>query len=199
MPALTIADNAPRAGAELEKRMRIPKTTLAALTVPLFALLASGCTPLDKFAPPCPELSLVKDAADLTRFNGRGEDIADLDLDARLVAVPASCRQGTRTTVLAQLIVNAQVVRGPARKDRRAAIAYFVAITDAAGKLLDKQDYRLGVEFPPNTDRVNVASEPVDLSFPVNDKVHAPDYKIYIGFSLTPEELAYNRRRNATP
>jgi len=60
---------------------------LAAAAAPLGA-----CTRPDAFAPACPQLSMLKDGADLIRFTGAGRDITDLVVDAHLTAVPASCR-----------------------------------------------------------------------------------------------------------
>ncbi len=174
--------------------MRFARISTALATCALALTALPGCTPNDVFAPICPQLALVKDAADLTRFNGRGEDISDLDLTARLSAVPAACSQTKRSTVDADLQVVVAIARGPARTDRTASVPYFVAVTDAAGKLIDKQNFVLGGTFPPNVDRMNATSEKLTLSFPVSDTVKAADYRIYVGFALTPQELAYNRK-----
>lgn len=176
---------------------------LSKATRPALALLAlaglAGCTPPDKFPPLCPQLAILQDAADLTRYNGRGTDITDLDLDVRLAAVPAACSQSVKGIVHADLSAGFDMLRGPARRDRRASIGWFVAVTDAAGKLLDKQTFRLDAEFPPNTDRVAATSEPVGLDFPVSDRMASSDYRIYVGLVLTPEEVASNRRRAGKP
>ena len=44
-------------------------------------------------------------------------------------------------------------------------------------------------------DRVTVSGQDVTMNFPVTPQKSAAAYKIYVGFRLTPEELAFNRRR----
>lgn len=161
-------------------------------------LLLAGCSPGDKFAPICPQLALVKDAADLTRFNGRGEDVSDLVVNARIVGVPAVCSAAGHDIVRADLTVAMELLRGPAQADRQASVGYFVAVTDSAEKLLDKQTYTMSGEFPPNVTRVTAVSDKITLDFPTSETVPAASYRIFVGLALTPQELAYNRRKAGT-
>ena len=39
------------------------------------------------------------------------------------------------------------------------------------------------------------SGDPIDLVLPVTPKKSAAAYQIYVGFRLTPEQLAYNRHR----
>lgn len=164
----------------------------------LLALLAAGCSSGSgmegKIAPACPGLAIVKDAADLTRFNGRGEDITDLVLDARVVAVPATCKPGGRGIVEAEVKVTVEVARGPAAPSRRLTLPYFVAVTDPTGRLLDKQEYNLAGEFPANVDRLTVSGQPITLNLPITADRPSSSYRIFVGLALTPTDVAYNRR-----
>jgi hypothetical protein len=164
----------------------------------VLALLATGCAAGPgsdaKIAPACPGLAIVKEAADLTRFSPRGEDITDLVLNARVVAVPATCKPGGRGMVDAEVQVTMEIVRGPAAASRRMELPYFVAVTDANGRLLDKQEYGLAGEFPPNVDRLTVSGQPVVLNLPVSADRPSSSYRIFVGLALSPAEVEYNRR-----
>jgi hypothetical protein len=166
------------------------------VAVTLAAASLAGCTQPDKFAPACPQLALLRDAADLTRFRPGGQDITDMVLDARITAVPAACSSLNKNTVKATLNVTMEVNRGPAASGAGAALRYFIAVTEDS-KVLDEQDYGLSTTFPTNVDRVTVSGQDITLNLPVTPDRSAAAYKIYVGFRLTPEELNYNRGRGA--
>ncbi len=163
-----------------------------AMLAVLFAL--AGCAGEEKFAPACPELTLLPDAADLSRFRPSGRDITDMVLDAKITAVPAQCSRLNVKTVVARMNVNFAVSRGPAAVGRSAVLQYFVGVTES-GRVLDEQDYQIGVAFPSNIDTVTLSGEDITLNFPVNPQQSADAYRIYVGFRLTPEQLAANRAR----
>jgi hypothetical protein len=171
---------------KLALRASLPATVLLSI---------AGCDNPEKFAPACPSLAFLRDAADLTRFAPSGQDVTDMELRARLTAVPASCQRDADDPgkVVASLHVSAEVTRGPAAKTRDADLTYFVAVTEQQ-KVLNEQNFPLHVSFPPNTDQVKVTDDEVDLRLPVTANRSAAVYKIYVAFRLTPEELAYNRR-----
>jgi hypothetical protein len=158
--------------------------------------LAGACTQTDAFAPACPQLALLSDGADLTRFAGTGRDITDLVLDAHLVAVPATCHWADKahTKVEAKLQVAMSLGRGPAMRGRVMDVPYFVAASEG-DTILDKQIFTSRAEFPANADRVGLTSPEVVMLFPVAPEKSAAAYKITVSFQLTPEDLAFNRSR----
>lgn len=166
------------------------------------ALLAAAagslgaCSQPDAFAPACPQLALLQDGADLTRFAGPGRDITDLVLEAHLAAVPATCHWANKahTKVEAKLQVAMSLGRGPAMNGRTVDVPYFVAASEG-DNILDKQIFTARAEFPTNTDRVGVTTPEVSMLFPVTLEKSAAVYKITVSFQLTPEELVYNRGR----
>jgi hypothetical protein len=166
---------------------------LPALALVLPAALAA-CGGGDSFPPSCPKLSLLSDAADLTRYSPRGTDITDLVLDGRITSVPATCERGSRNTIKTTLKVNVDLSRGPAAQSRNAAVPVFVAVMDG-DTLADKQNYVLTGVFSPNVDTMKVSSDDIVLNIPVSPQKSADGYKVYVGFTLTPDELALNRKR----
>ncbi len=154
----------------------------------------SACGPTDPFPPLCPQLALVPDAADLTEYRPQGHDITDLVTDARINAVPGSCTRGSGNTVKTTIRIVIDLSRGPAATSRDISVPAFVAVTDGS-TILDKQEYRLGGTFAANVDQMRVTSDDIVLNVPVTPAKSAAAYKVYVGFTLTPEELALNRQR----
>ncbi len=167
--------------------------TAPALVLAMSLALAGCANTGEQFAPPCPTLTLVTDAGDLTRFAGTGRDITDLALVARISAVGAKCAREGKSAVRATFNVVADVARGPAFAGRVVDIPYFIAITEA-GQIIDKRNFVAHVEFPSNVSRVPFLGPEIDLSLPISPEKNAAAYKIFVGFSLSPDELAYNRR-----
>lgn len=165
------------------------------LSMPLLgAALLAGCgEKVEKFAPACPALKLLPDAAEVIRNRGQGTDVTDLMVRARIIEVPATCKDGGRSTVAAQIKVGFEVTRGPAAPDRQVTLPYLVSVM-LGERILDQKPFAVTAAFPPNVDQVNVSGEAVELSFPVAPNRAASDYTIYVSFRLTPEELARNRR-----
>jgi hypothetical protein len=159
----------------------------------LAALALAGCGPSsDKFAPACPQLRLLNDAADITRMRGQGSDLTDLVLQARITEVPANCKAGAKGIVAADVTVVMDVTRGPAATGREAELPYLVTVV-LGDQVLDQKPYTAKAVFPPNVDRIRVTGETINLAIPVSQDRAAADYTIYASFRLTPAELAYNR------
>jgi len=173
---------------------RAPLPRAAALLALLMPVLAGCGGPEDAFAPACPNVGLVRDAADLVRYRGAGRDLTDLVLNGRLTGVGGSCKRDGSATVVTTVQVGIELQRGPAAPARQAQIAYFVAVLDG-DRILDKQVFQLSAEFPANADRLRLSGDSVELRLPVKPDKTAAAYRIQIGFQLTPLELEVNRRR----
>ncbi len=160
----------------------------------LASALLAGCGPSpDKFAPACPALKLLPDAADIVRTSGQGTDITDLIVRGRITNVPAQCKEGRRSTVAAEIKVGFDITRGPANPERTVELPYLVTVM-LGDRVLDQKAFTVAATFPPNVDQVSVTADPVDLDFPVSADLPASAYTIYVSFRLTQAELATNRR-----
>jgi hypothetical protein len=190
--AAAIPPASPRLDPAIARAARRSVLALSLLAAPV---VLAGCSNRERFAPPCPSLALLKDAADVTRFApGPGRDVRDIVLDGRITAVPASCKHGDGATVEATLSVTLEITRGPAAPSRTIDVSYFIAVT-REGQVLDEQDYTLRVNFQPNIDKRRVTGNDVKLLIPITREMSAAAYQIYVGFRLTPDELAFNRAR----
>jgi hypothetical protein len=165
----------------------------------LAAMGVAGCQPtrIDDLLVSCPTLTLPADLADLTRYRpGSPPDLTTVVLDAKVTAVDANCRRGRRDqSVDATISMRFQLDRGPAAPNRGVQIPWFLALLDADNNVINRQTFVLPAQFGANTTRAAVSSQPVEVSFPVGQTRRAQDYRIMVGFQLTEEELALNRRR----
>lgn len=159
----------------------------------LLALAGCGKELQESFAPPCPTPSIPRDFNDLRRYRGAGRDLTDTVLEGRVTNIAGSCRRTGDDVVTATVSAGIELTRGPAAPGRIADVAYFVAVSEGE-RILDKQVFRLRAEFAPNTDRVRLTGDEVELRLPVTAQKTAAAYRISVGFELTPAELELNRQ-----
>ena len=172
---------------------------MARLAAPLalLAALLAGCGDgTMKFAPACPQISLLAEGADLTRFAGDGRDVVDRVLEARLTGVEGACRAGRNNAVVTTLKVQAELRRGPAAQGRRLQVPYFVAVLDG-DRIVDRQDFALDASFPANVDTMRLAGDELELRFPGAAERGAARFRVLVSLQLTEQELAFNRRAAA--
>jgi hypothetical protein len=183
--------------------IRLIGIALAALVL----LVGAGCSSSDKKRPPpCPRVSVLGDAANLTRFaEGAGQDLVDVDYQVEVTDVHSGC-QYVNNEADEQVVVVATApvmvaIRGPANSDRVARFDYFVSVIDSKRSVLNKQIFSMLVEFPGNLTRVALRDDdpPVTVDIPLAAGGAAGDYQILVGLQLTPDELEYNRRRRSGP
>ena len=165
---------------------------LAALA--LLGLSGCGGSNLPKFAPACPATGILRDGADMTRFRGTGTDLTDMVVDGRITGLSGKCSLDDLTHLHTVLSVSMELARGPAAVGRQADVTYFISVS-RGDTILDKKDYTFNVEFPRNAERLRLTGDQIDLVLPVNDKLSGSAYSVLVGFQLTPEQLAFNRRR----
>ena len=160
----------------------------------LVALSACGKVPMSDFPPQCPQVSILPDAGDLTRFKGAGTDVTNMVVDARMTPPVGKCALDDPAHLRTVLNVNMELTRGPASRQRTIDVTYFVSVL-RGNTVLDKKAYQAPTQFPANTDHVRLSGDEIDLVLPITPKLSGADYRVIVGFQLTPQELAFNRRR----
>lgn len=158
------------------------------------ASLAAGCAGSNKSPSSCPSVQVLADAADLTIFREGQQDITDMIIDARISGVPARCSAGDSGHVITTMSVALSVSRGPAAPSRDVQLQYFVAVANP-DRIIEQQDYIVPISFPPNVDKMSYPGDEIVLDIPVVAGKPASSYSIYVAFRLTPEQLAFNRKR----
>lgn len=170
---------------------------LAVPALALTSLLLASCGASDvKYAPSCPQLTLLAEGADLVRFAGAGRDVTDRVMEARITGVDAKCAPGRRGDVVATIRVQADVARGPAGRGRTAQVPYFVAVMQGDA-VLDRREFMLTANFQPNVNSARVAGDELELRFAGAGDRGAAQYRIIVSLLLTEAELAQNRRAAA--
>ncbi len=172
----------------------------------ILVLAVAACTVFqeEEPPPPCPRISILADAATITKFRpGPGSDLIDVLYEGVVTKVTGRCayasdgKRANRTlSVEVALVIGA--ARGPANRDGQAAFDYFVGITDSSRTVLNKEGFGLQVAFPGNRNRLVVADDPVTLEIPVKAGQSGQDFEIFVGVQLSREELEFNRRARRT-
>ncbi len=172
------------------------------LGIALAGALTSACTMMEsKPAPSCPQVLIRGDAASITKFvPGPGRDLIDViyegkNLDRRAICETDVDEDTGEGNVAIELMVAMELSRGPANRDRKADVGYFVVIADSEHRILSKKDFLGTVEFIGNKNRLQWTDEPVHLNIPLKDGKTGRDFIIYIGFGLTPDQLKFNRQQ----
>lgn len=166
------------------------------LTVLVAGVGLAGCSDsgLQKFAPACPVTGILRDGADLTRFRTNGTDLTDMVVDGRVTGLSGKCSLDDPTHLRTVISVGIELTRGPAAVGRQADITYFLSVS-RGDAILDKQDYAVNVEFPRNAERLRLRGDQIELVLPVDPQTAGSAYNVLVGFQLTPDQLAFNRRR----
>jgi hypothetical protein len=171
-----------------------------AAAVALAALLLHGCSSDDARTKVCPRVAVLSEAGSMTRFQpGPGRDILDIDFQGDIGDIVASCRfpdakDGVRrvTVQVAPVFV---FTRGAANRESIIDFTYFVSVVRNE-EILSKQEFEIQTRFAENRARVIARDDdpPIDIDIPLPYKGSEYEYEVLLGFQLSADELAYNRR-----
>jgi hypothetical protein len=166
-------------------------------TIIVAALLSScgwfGTTERDIARARCPQGLILAEASEMTLFrDGTGRDITDVRGQFRIADIVVDCKTERRRAVV-DLQVAIAAERGPAMRGRDHEIEYFVAIVGPDRQVLKRDVFRARFEFPENRDRVGRVEE-LEPIIPIPSPERAPEYAIWVGLVLTPEQAEWNRR-----
>lgn len=187
-------------------RSAVMRWTHCVLLCALGCAVIPGCAGDDFSRSPCPEISILGDADDLTRFDpGRGQDLTDVNYEAQLLDLTYACgvhadrERGTRSFVIAVAPLM-EVVLGPANRDRSAKFRYFVTIVDYKDRVVAKQSFDVALTFPDAQTRLRFSDDdpPVSVELPIGGGAVPEDHRVFVGFELSPMELQFNRKRRTS-
>jgi hypothetical protein len=161
------------------------------------ALAACGGRPADPVSrAPCPQIAILAEAADLTRHRpGGGTDLSAMVVDARVAGFEAACDFASRGAGLDVTVTpRFSAERGPAGV-ASADLPWLVSVVDPArGDVTAQARQVTRVVFPGVAGFVTATGAPVTIRIP-GEPAEAARQQVLIGFALTPDELALNRRR----
>lgn len=146
--------------------------------------------------PPCPNIVIVQDLADLTQFlPGPGRDLTDVTLEARISDFRGFCDtdiEDDRTgTVGVDMLLIFQATRGPAAVTREANVRYFVAIADQDENILAREEFETNLTFEGNRNRLRFVEE-LTQTIPLEAGQLGDAFNVFVGFVLSDEDLKYN-------
>ncbi|MFD2204335.1 hypothetical protein [Kiloniella antarctica] len=167
---------------------------LALAGVTLFGLAGCGLIEPEKAPPACPEIVVLKEAQEMTRFQGNGRDLTDVTFEASINNFVRGCILDEETNVLKnQLVVRFELNQGPA-SDGGAKFNYFVAVATHDRKILSRESFSLVAPFEGNRTSVAIVDN-IYPSISLGRGQTGEDYIVFIGFELSRSELYYNKTK----
>ncbi|MEQ8355047.1 MAG: hypothetical protein RH942_05875 [Kiloniellaceae bacterium] len=139
----------------------------------------------------CPEAVVLTDASRQVKFSGQGRDLTDVLFEASIRTGRLVCEYDENVLDV-DLQVQVVAARGPANSDRLANISYFVAVARSDETVLARESFDIAIPFPGNRTRVSGLEE-IGQVIQLAGGEDGGDYRIYVGFDLSREELDYNR------
>ncbi|WP_298370735.1 hypothetical protein [Azospirillum sp.] len=173
------------------------RKSLRALVVLATAVVGlSGCSGFGPKDPAeallaCPKVSIIRDLSEVTVLRPGGRDLTDLESRAALADFSGNCEY-TSAGVTVNVNVFLIAERGPAMKSDSAKYQYFVALAKPDDSIVSKVYFDTDVAFPAGQPRAG-SKEELAPKIPLPKDANAKDWKVYLGFQLTPEQLAFNR------
>lgn len=148
----------------------------------------------------CPKISIVRDLSEVAQFRPGGRDLTELESVGKIADYYGNCDY-TSTGVTVNVNVLLYAERGPALKGDTAAFKYFVAVAQPDDTILTKTVFDTSVTFASGQPRGGSREEltptiPLPKGANVKDW-NARDWKVYVGFQLSPEQLEFNRKQAA--
>lgn len=164
-------------------------------------LFVAACGDKEEDMAPCPQARVLSEPAEITRFaEGPGRDLTDVSFTAYIVRVAGECGyKEDGGEIDSVLTVTIDVVRGPANKQGSAAFSYFIAVSEylegggATPVVLARQAFAVEAPFADAKKGLRY-KDVLDITIPRPDDRDVRNYVMFLGFVLTPEEMAYNKK-----
>ncbi|MDP9195417.1 MAG: hypothetical protein M3O22_01390 [Pseudomonadota bacterium] len=141
----------------------------------------------------CPPVAFVGDAVHLDQFADGVKPAPGAALfEARLEGFGGGCSFDTGR-VEVDLKLKIVAARGPAMSGDTASFTYFVAITDDQENILIKEEFPTAIKFEDGKSSGETEEELTQI-IPLPEGVDPASRRILVGFQLTEDQLAWNRK-----
>ncbi len=174
----------------------------------LLVLLLAGCSSIketmsdvsksmtgvsESVIPTCPDISILTEAARLTRFQeGSMGDLTDVLYEGEIREIEGDC-SWAGDVVIVDLELEFVTARGPAYQGKDPEINYFVGVTDRRRVVISKENLRTTPKIPAGAN-ATAWREKLKQRIPLAPGKNGGDYSVFVGFQLSHAELEYNRR-----
>lgn len=142
----------------------------------------------------CPKIAILSDAAQLVQADAKAKQTGAIDFVASLAQPKISCVQATGA-VQSSLSFQVEGASGE-KQPRPASLPYFVAIMDG-NQVWAKQVFTLTLRFAASERSVKQTETVERVRIPLKAGKSGGDYRVLVGFQLTPEQIAHNRNKRA--
>ena len=147
---------------------------------------------------PCPAIGVLGDTDHLTLFAGQGHDLTDIALTANLEGAVSNCTYDTdERTIYVNVAFGGTAELGPAAPSREFKVPAFIAVTDNGSKVVHKQTLDLTLLFGGTLRNTQFSQTIEDIQIRYPEGADGARYEVLVGFQLTSDQLAYNRRTGA--
>ncbi len=169
----------------------------------IVASLVAGCSGNDaEDLAPCPAARVLGEPSELTRFReGPGRDPTDILFEAAFLQVAGECSyDADGGDIEIELNVLIDILRGQANQNGEVSLRYFVAVAERGEEIgpqpavHGREAFAIEALFPETRRNIRY-TDVLEITIPRPDARSVRSYVLYLGFELTPEELAYNRRK----
>ncbi len=188
---------------QAKKGLVKPMRYFAPLITSLFAIAALSACSTTKIAEtfdtrqnagPCPPMGSIYDVSRYVSFaNSQSETYDNIAFTGEITDVRLLCRYADDDPLIAQVDIDFAFGKGNAATSNSHVYPYFVAVTRRNGKVLHKEEFAVEANFGGGV--VTGATETIGrITIPrVDESISGANFEILVGFSLTPEQLAFNR------
>ncbi len=146
----------------------------------------------------CPDVKIVDELSMLTEFtNAAMPDDSNTISRAHVSMGESTCTYTERSVTMdVKLVFDSEL--GPRAKVKDSdtpfvSYPFFVAVTDEDGRILAKEVFAASMTYASN-EKTHTYTENIRQVVPLRRREDGRDHKVLIGFQLTAEQLAFNRR-----
>ena len=179
---------------------RAPVCAGGALLAAGLLIALAGCNPFADEPPPCPRVSILKEARLLTLYgDGPGREASDaaFDLELRNVATDCDYDLGDRGGgVEVTFALPIRATRGPAAESDRVSVPFFVVLTDPNRQIVAKEVFTAEIAFEADSASARTVEE-IEQWIPLGPGEFGVGYETLVGFQLTPAQLEESRNPKA--
>ncbi|MCK5374543.1 MAG: hypothetical protein KAJ40_04610 [Alphaproteobacteria bacterium] len=157
-----------------------------------------GSTPEKLLRSPCPKVEIVDDLSSISDFSSpHHRNKENLISRVDLKSAESACNLSSKTAIVdLKLLFNGTL--GPKGRNKTSekpffSYPFFVAVTTPTGKIMAKEIFAASITYA-SGENEHTYFENLRQIIPIKNKNKANNYRILIGFQVTPDQLAYNRK-----
>lgn len=160
-------------------------------------MILGGCSgstaSLERNPAPCPNVLVLSEAARIIEFDGE-ESLDNVAWTGEVANVSVSCRYFEDKPITGSLEIDFNLGKGPKGDGRIKEYNYFVAVTRRDLEVIAKKEFTVRGDFGGANSVDSVRENIKSFVIPrAGDKTSGTNFEIIVGFSLSREQLIYNR------